>query len=176
MNKGQKKNKEREEGFRYGQMPNTDFRYEEFEGLLASYLLSLAPLTATGGAQDLLDYNKAVVILRGFAKKYGVQSPELTIANPRSQEKWGRPSVLAVCQMMDCMSSFYRDFGIGGKPRTKDYCKRNELGRLLLSIFSRHGIAKVKFRHKDSKLASVTLKEWASKEMSDKTLNQVIFG
>ena len=97
--------------FRTGCMPNTDFRYEEFEGLLASYALTLKPLKTTEKPEDLKDYNRAMEILNEFAQRYGIQPPEQAIKNPRTDKEWAKPDVFSNFSMLDMMGSFWRDFG-----------------------------------------------------------------
>lgn len=48
---------------RRGRMPSTDFRYEEFEGLLGSFFLTLKPLRTV----DPAAFEEILVILLGFA-------------------------------------------------------------------------------------------------------------
>ena len=50
-----------------GPMPGTDLRYEDFEGFLASFVLTLGCLQSSGRTGDLDDYRAIIEILNGFA-------------------------------------------------------------------------------------------------------------
>lgn len=88
-----------------GSMPNTDFTYEEFEGLLASYYLSLLPLHNSGDARDKQEFEAVLGILNGFAERHDVQKPEDTVAHTRpTSEKWGQPKEFGSCfTLLDMM-------------------------------------------------------------------------
>ena len=153
-------------------MPNTDFKYEEFEGLLGSFYLSLAPLRVSSKPKDQRDYQKAMKILNGFAQRYGVQSPEDAVKNPRARESWGNASVMSNWSTLDMMSSFWRDFGVGADTKTEDSHEIDELGRLILGVYDRHGIARVNYEKHQGKKVPVKL-EWNS-EKSRKTLTNIL--
>lgn len=146
-----------------GCMPRTDFTYEEFEGLLASYYLSLMPLRDSGDPIDKEDFEAAVTILDGFAERYDVQKPAEAVAHPRkTTEPWGQPKVFETCfTLLDMMSSFWRDFGVGADPKELDGQERHQLGRLLLSILHRRKIIRAKFSFINDKLVAVSLESWA---------------
>ena len=74
--------------FNTGTMPDTDFHYEAFEGLLASFYLSLSPLRE-GNEQDIADFQTATEALNKLAEGQGVQQPEAAVVQPRpTLEDW----------------------------------------------------------------------------------------
>ena len=108
-----------------GCMPRTDFKYEEFEGLLGNFHLSLLPLRDSAKPEDQRDYQNAMKVLNWFAQRYGVQSPEEAVRNPRARESWGNASVMTNRSTLDMMNSFWRDFGVGAEPGTEDQKERD---------------------------------------------------
>ena len=54
-----------------GQMPTTDFRYEELVGLLASYHLTLQPLKESLSSEDNDAYDKLMKVLDDLAARHG---------------------------------------------------------------------------------------------------------
>lgn len=129
-----------------GVMPNTDFRYEEFEGLLASLYLTLKPLENSGEV-DKKDWQAVVEILNGFAERQTVQLPEKTAAEPRPTDKtWGQPQIFKTCfSVWDMMGSFTRDFGIGFEEGI-DFHEIRHLCQIILAVFKRHDVAKLKIK------------------------------
>lgn len=156
-----------------GCMPRTDYRYEEFEGLLGSFHLSLLPLKDSTKPEDQRDYQKAMEVLNGFSQKYGVQSPEEAVKNPRAEEDWGNASVKTNGATIILMGSFWRDFGLGGKPGDKDQEEQCKLGRTILSVFERYGIAQVGYMEYNGEKVPAELKEW-NNEKRGKTLVEVM--
>jgi hypothetical protein len=156
-----------------GCMPRTDFRYEEFEGLLGSFHLSLLPLKDSEKPEDQRDYQKAMEVLNGFAQRYGVQSPEEAVNNPRARESWGNASVMTNWSTLDMMGSFWRDFGVGAEPGTEDQKERYELGRTILRVFDRYGIAQVGYEEHQGERLPVKVENW-DREKSSKTLVDVL--
>jgi len=134
-----------------GEMPRTDFRYEELEGLLGSYYLTMLPLRE-GTEQDRADFEAMTGILNGFAERHQVQKPEEAVAQPRpTKEEWGQPSAINSCfSVVDLMGSFWRDFGVGAEPETVDRQERLKLGRLVLGVLHRYGVIKADFEEIDS--------------------------
>ena len=129
-----------------GCMPNTDFRYEEFEGLLASYYLTLLPYKEAKISPERDYVHKCLAILDGFAERYDVQKPEDCVRNIRSTEDWAKPKVFRSCwSMLDQMGSFWRDFGVGLN-NDIDGQERLELGRTLLLLFRDLGILHLKYQ------------------------------
>ncbi len=73
-----------------GTMPRTDFTYEEFENLLASFYLTLLPLRDRNNTEDKADFETAVAILNGFAERHDLHKPEGAAKDPRSTKfDWG---------------------------------------------------------------------------------------
>lgn len=142
-----------------GVMPDTDFRYEEFEGLLGSYYLSLLPLKE-GGEPDQADFEAVVGILNGFAERHGVQLPEKAAVQPRPTiEPWGQPEVFGSCfTVVDMMGSFWRDFGVGMKNDSVDGQERLKLGRLVLGVLERHRAIEAVHEEIDGKQVAIGVK------------------
>ncbi len=133
-----------------GEMPRTDFHYEEFEGLLSNYYLGLLPLKE-GEPQDRSDFESITGILNGFAERHGVQTPEEAVAHPRllpgETEQF---DVIDSCfSIIDSMRSFRSDFGVGMETGTVDLQERFKLGRLILGIMHRHGVIQAEFEEID---------------------------
>ena len=158
--------------YRLGEMPRTDFRYEEFEGLLGSFQLSLRPLQRRR-LEDRAAYDRVMEILGGFAERYGVQSQWLATINQRAQASWGNASVISTWSTLDMMGSFWRDFGVGADPQTRDGQERYELGRLILGVYDRHGIARVGYEEIDGRQVPVKVEDW-DREKSRKTLAEIL--
>ncbi|MCR4323225.1 MAG: hypothetical protein NUV61_04025 [Candidatus Azambacteria bacterium] len=146
-------------------MPRTDFRYEEFEGLLASYYLTFLPLRK-GGVQDAKDFIKLVRILNGFATRYCVQKPIDAIAHPRKTEIWAVPQNIGSCfSIIDLLSSFWRDFdGDCGNPHTKNGKEQRKLGRLVISILHRHHVLTAEFQKVGRNRLVVGIIKWNNRE------------
>jgi hypothetical protein len=98
-----------------GCMPNTDFNYEEFEGLLASYYLSYVHLKESSKPVDQENFKKLEDILNRLAERHSVQLPAEAISNVRATETWAKPKKLSYFSVKDMLNSFYRDFGIVGR-------------------------------------------------------------
>lgn len=131
-----------------GCMPNTDFRYEEFEGMLASYYLTLLCLKDING-DDSKTFSEALEVLNGFAERHSVRFPEEASKEPRpTQEDWGQPHAFNSCfTLLDMMGSFWRDFGIGADPKTQDGVERFRLGRCILNLLHRHDVITARFEN-----------------------------
>ena len=164
-------------------MPNTDFRYEEFEGFLGSYALSLEPLRTTGKPEDLRDYKEAMKILKGFAKRHEVQIPERAITNPRTKEDWAKPNTFSNFSMIDMMGSFWRDFGVGylyeGNKDNQEVklnaSEINHLGRIILGVLERYNVASVEYQAHEEQQIPIRLKKW-NKDKEFQKLVDVISG
>lgn len=130
-----------------GTMPRTDYRYEEFEGYLGSFYITLLPLKDSMNDQDRVDFETAVQILNRFAERHGVQSPVDAVQHPRpTREDWGQPRPFVSCwTTLDAMASFWRAFSVGENPKTTDGQERKRLGQLLLGILYRHHVISAKF-------------------------------
>lgn len=137
--------------YRTGCMPNTDFKYEEFEGLLGSFYLSLLPLKDSSRPEDREDYQSAIQVLNYFAKQYEVQSPEEVVKNPRTKNDWAIAHVMPSSSTLDMVGSFIRDFGVGGEARTPDRKNVCLLGRTVLSVLGRYGVVELDYDTIDGK-------------------------
>ena len=146
--------------YKTGRMPNTDFRYEEFEGLLGGVYLSLRPLATSSSEADRHDYARAKEILDDFAKRYEVQLPEDAAANHRAPEEWGNARTYTLTSLLGCLSSFWRDFGIAGDPKTFDGQRHTELGRLILQLYERHGIVQLAYGEYQGKRVPTHIVAW----------------
>lgn len=137
---------EQERKLNTGTMPDTDFRFEEFEGFLGSYYLALKPLN-DGSKEDQADFHTATEALNQLAKSQGVQLPEASTKKPRpTLAEWGQPQAFKTpSALLDSFRSFFSDFGVGTKPNTPEFEQRLKLGRTVLSVLDRHGAIKAKF-------------------------------
>lgn len=156
-----------------GCMPTTDFRYEEFEGLLGSFHLSLLPLRDSARPEDQRDYQKAMEVLNGFSQRYGVQSPEDTVKNPRGRGSLAEASVMNNQRMLGRKWTLWRDFNIGADPATEDYEEIMKLNRIILSIFGRYNIAQINYKEYQGEKIPVKLEEW-NEDQSRKTLAEIL--
>ncbi|MDD5463564.1 MAG: hypothetical protein PHP62_00250 [Candidatus Moranbacteria bacterium] len=150
-----------ERDIKSGCMPNTDFRYEEFEGLLASYYLTLLCLKDMDG-DDGKTFIEALEILNGFAERNNVRFPEEAAKEPRpTQEVWGQPRAFDTCfTLLDMMGSFWRDFGIGADPKTLDGIERFRLGRCVLNLLHRHDVITARFdEHEGQQIVTGVLEQ-----------------
>lgn len=148
---------EREMRLNSGEMPRTDFRYEEFERLLGSYHATMLPLR-DGEPQDQADFEAVSEILKGFADRHQVQKPEEAIAQPRTTQKaWGQPAEMSCFSVVDLIGSFSNDFGVGVEPGTVDREERMKLGRLVLGVLHRHGVIQAGFEEIDGAWTPVSI-------------------
>ena len=146
-----------------GQMPDTDFTYEEFEGLLASFYLTLLPLKDSQNKDDEADFEIAERILNGFADRLKIQKPEKAILSPRETKAvWGQPSTFkSSFVLVDMLGSFWRDFGVGATPNTKDCKERLKFARLILQILHKRQILVAEFERLNSgELAPIGISAW----------------
>lgn len=143
-----------------GCMPSTDFHYEEFEGLLASFYLTLLCLKDRPG-EDSEAFQQALEILNGFAERHFVRLPEEAAKEPRAtQEVWGQPSAFTSCfTLLDMMGSFWRDFSVGANPKTQDGMERFRLGRCILVLLDRHRVITAKFQEYEGKQVPIGVQE-----------------
>lgn len=95
-----------------GCMPNTDFKYEEFEGLLASYYLSYLYLKESSKPKDQENFKKLLEILNRIAERHLLQLPEDAVKNIRTHHDRARPEKMSYFSVKDMLNSFYRDFGV----------------------------------------------------------------
>jgi hypothetical protein len=145
-------------------MPRTDFRYEEFEGLLGSYYLTLLPLRNSQDLEDQKDFETALSILNGFAERHDIQKPEDAVAHPReTEQEWGKPKAFASCfSTIDMLSSFWRDFGVVDSSNTVENEEYRKFGCLLLRVFDRRKIIQAKFETNNGVSEAVGIKSWDS--------------
>lgn len=158
-----------------GHMPDTDFRYEEFEGLLGSYYLSLLPLQE-GDEKDKGHFQQAVDALNGLARSQRVQLPAIALANPRPTEaEWGHAKAFSSPTMLlDSFRSFYSDFGVGTKPRTRDFVLRLTLAQTVLRVLERRGAIEAQYDMVNGeKTVPNGVKEY-DRELSFKPLSEIL--
>lgn len=148
-----------------GQMPNTDFKYEEFEGLLASYYITFLPLKGRTGKNGK-NFKTLEAILNGFAKRHLVQKPADAAAHPRkTRHAWGQPANLGTCfSAIDMLSSFWKDFGIGDDSRTVDGKEQRKLGRLIIGILHRHRVLTAEFQKVGRNALAIGIIKWNKKK------------
>ena len=156
--------------FNSGCMPRTDFKYEELEGLLSSFYLTLKPLAETGSVDDKKDFARAVEILNGMAREQGIQTAEEAVNNPRAKEGWGRPGVfLSNFSTLDMFRSFWVDFGIFEQHKQGI----RELHGIILDAYERHGIANVVHSDESGKRVPIKIESW-NEGYDFKTLGKVL--
>jgi hypothetical protein len=155
-----------------GRMPNTGFKYEEFEALLASYYLSLRPLKYTGSGDDLEDFREANEILNYFAKKYNLQRPKVAAENPRTKEEWAIPKPMSISLMLADLWQFIVSYGVGLKD--EENFERNRLGRVILNVLDRYNVAEgVEYTEDNCRVMPYKFSSLDRKKES-KTLDEII--
>ena len=138
-----------------GCIPGTDFRYEELEGLLGSFYLTLSPLGKSASPEDREGFCRATEILDGIARQQEVQPVADAVRNPRAREEWARPLPFpSNWSTLDMFGSFAVDFGILEQHRAEI----SELRGIVLDVFERHGIAEANRSESVGRLASITLR------------------
>ncbi len=161
-----------------GLMPGTDLRYEDFEGFLASYALTLRCLEKSGRTSDPEDYAEVLKILNGFAERYNVQPPLVTLRSPRSRRASARPQEFSNQEMIQMINSFGQDFGIGriypGMKYDLDASERIRLGRILLGILDRYALADVVYVNRKGERVALRVKKWLARENRNKTLSESV--
>jgi hypothetical protein len=162
------------QAYNTGQMPGTDLRYEDFEGFLASYALTLRCLEKSGRTSDPEDYAEVVKILDGFAQRYRVQPPLATLRTPRSHKGSAKPQEFTNQEMIQMINSFWQDFCVGrvypGKQFGLDAVERIRLGRIILNIFDRYALADVEYVNEKGDRVPVKVKKWLARENRNKTI------
>ncbi len=155
-------------------MPGTDLRYEDFEGFLASFALTLRCLEKSGRTYDSEDYAEVIKILDGFAERYNVQPPLTTLRNPRSRKGTAKPQEFTNQEMIQMIASFWQDFGVGhvypGRSLDLDAAERVRLGRILLNLFERYALADVEYVNEFGERVPVKVKKWVALENRNKTI------
>jgi hypothetical protein len=166
------------QAYNTGQMPGTDLRYEDFEGFLASYALTLRCLEKSGRTSDPEDYAEVLKILGGFAERYRVQPPLATLRTPRSHKGSAKPQEFTNQEMIQMINSFWQDFCVGrvypGKQFDLDAAERIRLGRIILNIFDRYALADVEHVNEKGDRVPVRVKRWLARENRNKTLAESI--
>jgi hypothetical protein len=123
--------------FNTGEMPNTHFMYEEFEGFLGNCYLSLSPLR-DGDKQDKADFQIANQALNNLAKSQNVQMPEVAVMQPR--KRWIQPKTYETpLALLNSFDAFWSKFHIGEERDTLDNERRATLTQTVLRILDRHG-------------------------------------
>jgi hypothetical protein len=161
-----------------GLMPGTDLRYEDFEGFLASFALSLRCLEKSGRTSDPEDYVEVIKILNGFAERYKVQPPLITVGRPRSQKASAKPQEYTNEEMIQMINSFWQDFCVGrvypGKQFDLDAVERIRLGRIILNIFDRYALADVIYVNEKGDRVPLKVKRWLLRENRNRTLAESV--
>jgi hypothetical protein len=104
---------DKESTYASGEMPHTDFQYEEFEGFLASYYLTYLHLNESTDGDATAKFKAMYDTLVRFAERHKVQVPQEAIKNVRAKEEWGKPSKLTSYFMVkDSFNAFRTDFGL----------------------------------------------------------------
>ncbi len=161
-----------------GPMPGTDLRYEDFEGFLASYALTLACLEKSGRTSDAEDYRDVIRILNGFAERYHVQPPLQALRAPRSKRWSARPQEFINDEMVQMVNSFGRDFCIGrvypGNKPDLDAADRLRLGRILLNLLDRYALADVVYMNKHGERVPVRVKKWLARDSRYRKISESV--
>ena len=161
-----------------GLMPGTDLRYEDFEGFLASYALTLRCLEKSGRTSDPEDYAEIIQILNGFAERYSVQPPLATLRNPRSRKGAAKPQEFSNQEMIQMINSFWQDFCVGrvypGKRPDLDASERIRLGRILLGLLDRYAVADVVYVNQKGDRVPVRVKKWLARANRNKTITESV--
>lgn len=161
-----------------GPMPGTDLRYEDFEGFLASYALSVACLKTSGRTSDDQDYAAILGILDGFAERHGVQPPLATLQTPRSKKGLAKPQEFGVEEMIHMVNSFGQDFKLGlvypGRKLDLDAAERRDLGRILMNVLDRYALADLVYANERGIRVPVRIKRWTSDENRRRKLAEAV--
>jgi hypothetical protein len=159
-------------------MPGTDLRYEDFEGFLASFALSLRCLEKSGRTSDPEDYAEVIQILNDFAERYKVLPPLPTLRNPRSRRALARPQHFTNQEMVQMINSFWQDYCVGrvypGKQCDLDAMERIRLGRIILNVLDRYALADIEYANEKGDRVPVKVKRWVAKENRNKTLAESV--
>jgi hypothetical protein len=161
-----------------GLMPGTDLRYEEFEGFLASYALTLRPLEKSGRTSDPEDYAEIIKILNGFAERYNVQPPLVTLRNPRSRRALAKPQEFTNQELIQMINSFWQDFCVGrvypGMKFDLDASERIRLGRIILNLLDRYALADIVYANHKGERVPVRVKRWLAKGNRNKKIAESV--
>lgn len=144
-----------------GCMPDNDFTYEEFEGLLGSFYLTFLCLKK-GDDEDKAAFQKVTEILNGFAESHHVRIPKEATGDPQpTEEAWGQPGEIGSCfSVLDSMSSFWRDFGLAADHgKTEEGLKQMLLGQCILGIFHKHKVVIAEFKEYEGVMVPVNILE-----------------
>lgn len=96
-----------------GDMPYTDFQYEEFEGFLACYYLTYLHFNKSDNGNKIVKFKDLCDILTLFAKRHHVQIPPDAIKNVRAKEEWGKPHKFkSYVSVKNSFHAFRTDFGL----------------------------------------------------------------
>ena len=153
-----------------GVMPNTDFTYEEFESMLASYYLTFKPLSESIKEDDARDWRSLTSIIDGFCERYKVQRPEEVLENPRTENDWSQAREFGSCwSTLDCMQSFWRDFGLGtGNIKgTPDASALSQMGQLVPRILERYKICILEYKGSTAMRVAQWIKEKKQMKFSE---------
>lgn len=137
-----------EREIRSGTMNNSGFTYEDFEGLLGHYELSLRLIDRSHIPEDREDLRLIRTLLNGIAERNHVRTLRDIIEFPRqTQDPDLSPGIFSSCQtMMEITQrSFTNDFGLGRSVEHPDYLAVNQIGQILLGIMHRHRIIEANF-------------------------------
>jgi hypothetical protein len=161
-----------------GLMPGTDLRYEDFEGFLASYALTLRCLGKSGRTSDPEDFAEILKILNGFAERYNVQPALAALRNPRSRKGSAKPQEFTNQEMVQMINSFWQDFCVGrvypGRKFDLDASERIRLGRIILNILDRYALADIVYVNHQGDRVPVRVKKWLAKQNRNKTIAESV--
>ncbi len=161
-----------------GPMPGTDLTYEDFEGFLASFHLTLSCLESSGRTSDPQDYAAVTEILNGFAERYRVQPPLQAAHKPRSRKASAKPRQFTNDEMVFMVNSFGQDFGVGrvfpGNRCDLDASERLRLGRILLSLLDRYALADIVYANEGGERVPKRIKRWLAEDKRHQRLAESV--
>jgi hypothetical protein len=159
-------------------MPGTDLRYEDFEGFLASFALTLGCLEFSGRTGDVEDHRMILEILGGFAERYNVRPPLVALRSPRSKRWSAKPQEFTNEELVYMINSFGRDFNVGHVDRGGNYdldaAERRRLGRIILELLDRYALADIVYRDDGEERVPVRVKKWVLAESRYKRLSETV--
>lgn len=154
-----------------GDMPNSDGRYEDFEGLIGSYYKSLLPLKESAFTEDGVDFEKIERALKRICERHKIQSPEYCLKCPRTQEEWANPKDLTTEGLMKSQIAFVH-FGLNKE--TGDHQDLYIIGQTIALILTRHNVADIEYRERlDGSVEATKVHKW-NRPLNYKTLKDII--
>jgi hypothetical protein len=128
-----------------GPMKDSQYTHENFESLLLGFYLVTLPLKDNGG-DDPADFEQMKQLLNRFAYRHGVQTPEQTMQNPRSDDLINfKPEQITSQVLFDLPALIWKNFQLGMESDTIDHLERLWLEHLTLGVLHRYGVIEARF-------------------------------